>query len=190
MLSKEMIRVQLAGKASYRRSAENAKHADEGPGVHALKFGWVRERNCTEEYLNTHLVRNSILYKVVLADEKLVINLLKCKKEEKVNMDPESTVYICFHKLENEYVAAAVCVLATCQLQEPSTLWDDLGRAVMTVLNQNNAISCGCRLHTILIKNWGAATEVGARRSFLLGMASRFQPNMSVQNVESIDSPC
>ena len=48
---------------------------------------------------------------------------------------------------------------------------------------------CGCRFQTILIKNWGAATEVSARRSFLLGMASQFQP-FSVEKVEAIDSPC
>jgi hypothetical protein len=186
MLSKAMLRVQMAGRAAYEISAENSKHAGKEAGMR----GCVSQIKYTEEGIAQKLgVHSSVLYKVVLAGEKLVINMLRSEKSKHDNSDPDSTVYICFHKLENNDVAAAVCLLATSQLQEHSTLWGDLGRAVMMLLNEKNAVSCGCRFQTILIKNWGAATEVSARRSFLLGMASQFQP-FSVEKVEAIDSPC
>ena len=195
MLSKEMLRVQLAGMASYHIGAESAYRADKEAGTCHLRCGWVGQNSSIENSFQTQPPCSSVLYKVALTGKKLVINLLKSDdKTMQDKSDPESTGYIAYHRLEKNYVAAAVCLIATRPLQnlKPLALWDRLGRAAMTVFNENNAISCGVRVlvRTLIVNDWGLATEVSARRSFLLGMASQFQPGISVRLVETIEPPC
>ena len=207
IFSREMVRLQLAGKSEYSLIAEKEKQADKTAKTIALSRGFADQQRCINKSVSTQhttvcdfIIRRSVLYKGVLAGEELAVNLMLESDDESDDMatipddtGQECTEYICFHKLENTDVAAAVCILAT-ELQGHPALWNRLGKAVMAVINEQNNVSSktqsGFRLCTLIIDDWGLATEVSTRCSFVQGMDSLFQPDVSVQHVEAIEPPC
>jgi hypothetical protein len=151
-----------------------------------------------EDTLKDVVIRSSILFQVALAGKKLAVNVMSESEDTPLpdNANARGADYISFHKLEHTAVAAVVCVSATHHMQESSALWTRLGRAAMDVINEQNRISIltpsatTSRLHTLIVDDWGLAAEVSARTAFLKGLASQFQPHISVQNVEIIEPPC
>ncbi len=213
ILSREMVRVHLAGKSDYVVTAEKAKQADQMAKTiaqmakaNALRRGFAGQHRykklpksffAQQETVDDLVIRRSVLYKVMMAGQEPALNLMLEPHDMKTipdNKGPECTEYVCFHELKKTDVAAAVCILATQPLQQHSALWNRRGKAAMAVINEQNNLASktqsGFRLSTLIIDDWGLAAEGSTRCSFLQGMDSMFHPDISLQHVEAISPPC
>lgn len=82
ILSREVVRLQLAGKPEYSLIAEKEKQADQTATTIAVRRGFADQHRCTNKRFSTQqmtasdfVIIRSVLYEVVLASSKLDVGV-------------------------------------------------------------------------------------------------------------------